>query len=210
MATAAEEFETAIEDIAFIGGKFVVKGTDKKLGLFEVAELSKKTTNSLDTYYSWTRESMTFPNGAHVVEIEIDRETGEVLLKRYTAVDDYGILVNPLIVAGQMHGAITQGIGQALLETVVYDNHSGQLLTGSFMDYALPRADDLPFYKTDFNSTRCTTNPLGVKGCGEAGTIAAPPAIANAIVDALSRFGITHFDGPATPARIWSLLQTVK
>ena len=109
-------------------------------------------------------------------------------LQRYTAVDDYGVLVNPLIVAGQMHGAITQGIGQALLETVVYDNYSGQLLTGSFMDYALPRADDLPFYKTDFNSTRCTTNPLGVKGCGEAGTIAAPPAIANAIIDALSPF----------------------
>ena len=210
MVTAAEEFETAIEDIAFIGGRFVVKGTDKTLGVFEVAELSKKTINSLDTYYAWTRESMTFPNGAHVVEVEIDRETGEVLLQRYTAVDDYGVLVNPLIVTGQMHGAITQGIGQALLETVVYDNHSGQLLTGSFMDYALPRADDLPFYKTDFNNTRCMTNPLGVKGCGEAGTIAAPPAIANAIIDALSPFGITHFDGPATPARIWSLLQTVK
>src|SRR6202011_1679415 len=115
---------------------------------------------------------MTFPNGAHVAEVEIDRETGQVSLERYTAVDDYGVLVNPMIAAGQAHGAIAQGMGQALLEHAVYDPASGQLLAGSLLDYALPRADDLPSHDLSFNGTRCTTNPLGVKGCGEAGAIA--------------------------------------
>jgi hypothetical protein len=118
---------------------------------------------------------MTFPNGAHVVEVEIDRDTGHVTLARYTAVDDYGVLVNPMIAAGQAHGAIAQGAGQALLEHAAYDAASGQLLAGSFLDYALPRADDLPSYDLGFNGTRCTTNPLGVKGCGEAGAVAAFP-----------------------------------
>jgi carbon-monoxide dehydrogenase large subunit len=145
---------------------------------------------------------MTFPNGAHVVEIEIDRDTGEVNLARYTAVDDYGVLVNPMIAAGQAHGAIAQGVGQALLEHAVYDPASGQPITGSFMDYAMPRADDLPSFDLGFNGTRCTTNPLGVKGCGEAGAIAAFPAIANAIADALAPFGVTNLTGLATPSRI--------
>src|SRR5205085_11966480 len=136
-------------------------------------------------YYAWTREWMTFPNGAHVAEIEIDRDTGAVRLARYSAVDDYGVLVNPMVAAGQAHGAIAQGIGQALLEHAFYDPESGQLLAGSFMDYALPRADDLPPFALAFNPTPCTTNPLGVKGCGEAGAVAAFPAIGNAIRDAL-------------------------
>ena len=151
---------------------------------------------------------MTFPNGAHVVEVEIDPDTGVVKLLSYTAVDDYGVLVNPSIVKGQMHGAIAQGMGHALLETVIYDELSAQMLTGSFMDYAVPRADDLPFYETAFESTPCATNPLGVKGCGEAGTIAAPSAIYSAIIDALRPFGITHIDGPATPEKIWSLIHS--
>jgi carbon-monoxide dehydrogenase large subunit len=153
---------------------------------------------------------MTFPNGAHVVEVEIDRDTGRVDLVRYTAVDDYGVLVNPMIVAGQMHGGMAQGAGQALLEHATYDPGSGQMLAGSFMDYALPRADDLPSFDVGFNGTPCTTNPLGVKGCGEAGAIAAFPAIANAILDALAPLGVKGFDGPATPARIWQAMQAAR
>jgi aerobic carbon-monoxide dehydrogenase large subunit len=149
---------------------------------------------------------MTFPNGTHVVEVEIDRDTGVVTLARLTAVDDYGVLVNPMIAAGQAHGAIAQGVGQALLEHAVYDD-SGQLLAGSFMDYAMPRADDLPPFHLAFNGTRCTTNPLGVKGCGEAGAVSMLPAIGNAIVDALAPLGVMHFDGPATPLRVWQAMR---
>ncbi|MDC0399418.1 xanthine dehydrogenase family protein molybdopterin-binding subunit [Alphaproteobacteria bacterium] len=204
---AANEFETSVEDLSFANGSFTVSGTDKSLSIFEVAELGRNLKHPLDTYKKWTREAMTFPNGAHVAEVEIDPDTGIVKLKSYTAVDDYGVLVNPSIVKGQMHGAIAQGVGQALLETVIYDESSAQMLTGSFMDYAVPRADDLPFYETAFESTPCATNPLGVKGCGEAGTIAAPSAISSAIIDALRPFGITHIDGPATPEKIWSLIR---
>jgi carbon-monoxide dehydrogenase large subunit len=205
---AANEFETSVEDLSFANGSFTVSGTDKSLSIFEVAELGRNLKHPLDTYKKWTREAMTFPNGAHVAEVEIDPDTGIVKLKSYTAVDDYGVLVNPSIVKGQMHGAIAQGVGQALLETVIYDESSAQMLTGSFMDYAVPRADDLPFYETAFESTPCATNPLGVKGCGEAGTIAAPSAISSAIIDALRPFGITHIDGPATPEKIWSLIRS--
>jgi len=205
---AANEFETSVEDLSFANGSFTVSGTDKSLSIFEVAELGRNLKHPLDTYKKWTREAMTFPNGAHVAEVEIDPATGIVKLKSYTAVDDYGVLVNPSIVKGQMHGAIAQGVGQALLETVIYDESSAQMLTGSFMDYAVPRADDLPFYETAFESTPCATNPLGVKGCGEAGTIAAPSAISSAIIDALRPFGITHIDGPATPEKIWSLIRS--
>ena len=205
---AANEFETSVEDLSFANGSFTVSGTDKSLSIFEVAELGRNLKHPLDTYKKWTREAMTFPNGAHVAEVEIDPDTGIVKLKSYTAVDDYGVLVNPSIVKGQMHGAIAQGVGQALLETVIYDESSAQMLTGSFMDYAVPRADDLPFYETAFESTPCATNPLGVKGCGEAGTIAAPSAIFSAIIDALRPFGITHIEGPATPEKIWSLIRS--
>ena len=150
---------------------------------------------------------MTYPNGTHVAEVEIDRDTGWVTLARYTAVDDYGVLVNPMVAAGQAHGAIAQGIGQALLEETRYDPASGQLVTGSFIDYAMPRADDLPSFALQFNSTRCTTNPLGVKGCGEAGMVAAFPAIGNAIRDALRLVGGGDFTGAATPERLWRALR---
>jgi carbon-monoxide dehydrogenase large subunit len=150
---------------------------------------------------------MTFPNGAHVAEVEIDCDTGQVMLARYTAVDDYGVLVNPMVAAGQAHGAIAQGVGQALLEQAVYDPGSGQLVAGSFMDYALPRADDLPSFELGFNGTRCTTNPLGVKGCGEAGAVGGFPAVTNAILDALAPFGVTTLTGPATPQQIWRAMQ---
>jgi carbon-monoxide dehydrogenase large subunit len=140
-----------------------------------------------------------------LVEVEIDRETG-----RYTAIDDYGILVNPMVAAGQAHGAIAQGAGQALLEGAQYDSDSGQVLAGSFMDYALPRADDLVSFQLGFSPTCCTTNPLGVKGCGEAGMVGAFPAITNAILDALAPFGIDEIDGPAIPYRVWRVTRTGK
>ena len=200
---AAEALEAAEADIRFADGSFVVTGTDRGLPLLDVAAIGRDKGMPLDTYHFWTREWMTFPNGAHVVEVEIDRDTGQVMLARYTAVDDYGVLVNPMIATGQAHGAIAQGVGQALLEHAVYDPASGQVIAGSLMDYALPRADDLPFYDLGFNPTRCTTNPLGVKGCGEAGAVAAFPAIANAILDALAPLGVTDLTGPATPGAIW-------
>jgi carbon-monoxide dehydrogenase large subunit len=150
---------------------------------------------------------MTFPNGTHVVEIEIDQDTGQVSLVRHTAVDDYGVLVNPMVAAGQAHGAIAQGAGQALLEAACYDPDSGQAIAASFMDYALPRADDFPAFDLDFNGSRCTTNPLGVKGAGEAGAVGVFPAIGNAILDALAPLGVTAWDGPATPYRIWQAIQ---
>jgi carbon-monoxide dehydrogenase large subunit len=203
MPLAAEALEAAEADIAFADGKFTVSGTDRSIALLEVAARGREAGTPLDTFHAWTREHMTFPNGAHVVEVEIDRDTGRVSLARYSAVDDYGVLVNPTIAAGQIHGAMAQGVGQALLERAVYDAQSGQMISASFMDYALPRADDLPSFDIGFNATRCTTNPLGVKGCGEAGAIAAFPAIANAILDALAPLGVSGFDGPATPANIW-------
>ena len=150
---------------------------------------------------------MTFPNGTHVVEVEIDPDTGKATLARYTAVDDYGVLVNPMIATGQAHGAIAQGIGQALLEHAVYDPVSGQPIAGSFMDYAMPRADDLPSFEFGFNGTRCTTNPLGVKGCGEAGAVGAFPAVTNAILDALGPSSVASLAGPATPHRIWQAMR---
>ena len=198
---AADALEAAEADIAFDDGHFAVVGTNRSIALLDVAARAREAGTPLDTYHAWTREHMTFPNGTHVVEVEIDRDTGAVALVRHTAVDDYGVLVNPMIAAGQAHGAIAQGVGQALLEHAAYDAQSGQLLAGSFMDYAMPRADDLPSFDLEFNGTRCTTNPLGVKGCGEAGAVAMLPAIGNAILDALAPLGVAHFDGPATPFR---------
>jgi carbon-monoxide dehydrogenase large subunit len=199
---AADALEAAEADILFEDGHFAVAGTNVSMPLLTVAAQAREAGAPLDTYHAWTREAMTFPNGTHVVEVEIDRDTGMVSLVRHTAVEDYGVLVNPMVAAGQAHGAMAQGAGQALLEHAVYDPQSGQPI-GSFMDYALPRADDLPAFNLDFNATRCTTNPLGVKGCGEAGAVGMFPAIGNAILDALAPFGVTTLDGPATPFRIW-------
>ena len=146
-----------------------------------------------------------FPNGCHVAEVEIDPETGTASIARYTVVDDFGTLINPMLVEGQVHGGVVQGIGQALLEHTVYDDE-GQLLSGSFMDYALPRADDVPFFTFGSHAVPAATNPLGVKGCGEAGVSGALPAVMNAVVDALADRGVTHIDMPATPERIWKAL----
>jgi carbon-monoxide dehydrogenase large subunit len=206
---AAEMLEAAEADIQFGNGYFRVAGTNHAVGLLKVAARARAMGSPLDTYHAWTRDHMTYPNGAHVAEVEIDRDTGAVSLARLTAVDDYGVLVNPMIAAGQAHGAIAQGVGQALMEHAVYDAGSGQPIAASFMDYAMPRADDLPWFDLGFNATRCTTNPLGVKGCGEAGAIALFPAIGNAVLDALAPLGVTQFDGPATPFHIWRAMRGV-
>ena len=205
-ALAAQVLEAAEADIEFEDGRFVVSGTDKSVGLLTLADIARDEDMPLDTYHAWTREHMTFPNGTHVVEVEIDRDTGRVVLARHAAVDDYGVLVNPMIASGQAHGAIAQGAGQALMECAVYDPASGQPLAGSFMDYALPRADDFPEFGLSFNPTPCVTNPLGVKGCGEAAAVGMFPAIHNAILDALAPLGVTAFDGPATPFRVWQAM----
>lgn len=195
----ADEAELRFED-----GGFRVPGTNQAIGLLDVAARAREEGTPLDTYYAWTREHMTFPNGTHVVEVEVDRETGRVALVRHTAVDDYGVLVNPMVAAGQAHGAMAQGAGHAMLELAVYDAESAQPLTGSFMDYTLPRADDLPSFGLDFNGSRCTTNPLGVKGAGEAAMGGIFPAIINAVADAIAR---PDFDGPATGERVWQAMR---
>jgi len=149
----------------------------------------------------------TYPNGCHLCELEIDPDTGVVKLLRYVVVDDFGLVVNPLLVAGQVHGGAAQGIGQALLEHTVYDG-DGQLLSGSFMDYCMPRADDIPAFElTLVEDTPCTTNPMGVKGAGEAGAIGSCPAVINAVVNALAPLGIRHLDMPATPEKVWRAVQ---
>jgi carbon-monoxide dehydrogenase large subunit len=204
LPTAASMLEAAEADIGFADGAFSISGTDRSVSLLDVAAKARETGSPLDTYYFWTREHMTFPNGTHIVEVEIDRGTGRVALVRHTAVDDYGVIVNPMIAAGQAHGAMAQGAGQALMEHAVFDAATGQCVSGSFMDYTLPRADDFPAFNLDFNNTRCATNPLGVKGCGEAAAVGMFPAINNAVADALGEDGI--LDGPVTSERIWRVL----
>ena len=155
----------------------------------------------------FTPPSPTFPNGCHVCEVEIEPETGHVDIVRYLVVDDFGTVVNPLLLRGQVQGGVAQGVGQAMLERTVYDPETGQLVTGSWTDYALPRAEDLPRIEFAYNIVPCRTNPLGLKGAGEAGAIGAPPALVNAIVDALAPLGIEHIDMPVTPERLWQAIR---
>jgi carbon-monoxide dehydrogenase large subunit len=210
---AAHVMEAADADIEYAGGTFRIAGTDRTMGLFEVAKAALDPANlpegaepGLDTTATQAPEAATYPNGCHVCEIEIDPETGDVEILRYTAVDDFGDAINPLLIAGQVHGGVVQGLGQALQEHTVYDPESGQLVSGSFMDYQLPRADDLPFFDFSMRNTLCKTNPMGIKGTGEAGAIAAAPAVINAIVDALSPDGgPVDVDMPASPDVVWAL-----
>jgi len=157
-----------------------------------------------------TGNKNTFPNGCHLCEIEIDEDTGVSRILRYTVVDDFGVLVNPMIVEGQIHGGIVQGAGQILIEDARFEPSSGQLLSGSFMDYAMPRADDFPRFAIEFHNVPCTTNVLGIKGAGEAGTVGALGATMNAVIDALSPLGITQLDMPATPQRLWAVIRRAK
>jgi carbon-monoxide dehydrogenase large subunit len=215
---AAHFLETAPADVQFAEGNFFVPGTDLRLDLLDVATAARDPTKlppgmtpGLDTTKQRTPLANTFPNGCHICELEIDPETGVVAIDRYTIVDDFGRTINPLMLEGQVHGGVVQGIGQALLEHTVYDPDSGQLLSGSFMDYAMPRADDVPSFAFATHNVPCTANPLGVKGAGEAGAVGAPPAIINAIVDALhAKTGLRHIDMPATPRRVWEALQRAK
>src|SRR5437899_461213 len=156
-----------------------------------------------------SRPASAFPNGCHIAEVEVDPDTGMVEVVKYTFVNDFGVVINPLLVDGQAHGGIVQGIGQALRERTVYDD-AGQLLTGSYMDYAMPRADDAPLFVHQFHSVPATTNPLGAKGCGEAGCAGALPSVMNALVDALSEFGIRHIDMPANPERVWQTIRNAR
>ncbi len=212
---AAHLLEAAEADVEFKDGAFTVAGTDRSKSLGEVALTAYVPHNyphdelepGLDETAFYDPKNFTFPSGAHIAEIEIDPETGQVAIVNFTASDDFGRIINPMIVAGQVHGGLAQGIGQALLEGCVYDRESGQLLTGSYMDYAMPRADDLPAFALSTNVTLCTHNPLGVKGCGEAGAIGAPAAITNALVDALKPLGVRHLDMPATPEKLWRVIQ---
>ena len=211
---AAHLLEVSARDVVFADGKFTVLGTDLGLDILEVAEAALDTAKlpvgmepGLDTTHHRVPAAQTFPNGCHIVEVEIDPETGVVAIERYTVVDDFGRTINPMMLEGQVHGGIAQGIGQALLEHTVYDRENGQLLSGSFMDYAMPRASTTPPYAFSTHNVPTTANPLGVKGAGEAGAVGAPPAIINAIVDALHHHaGVRHIDMPATPGRVWALL----
>ena len=203
--------EAASADIEYAGGTFTVAGTDRDMSLFDVARAAQDPANlpagvepGLDEAYSHQPDVATFPNGCHISEVEIDADTGRIEILRYTAVDDFGDVINPLLITGQAHGGIVQGVGQALHEHAVYDSESGQLISGSFMDYQMPRADDLPMFDFSMRNVACTTNPLGIKGAGEAGAIGAPPSVVNAILDAFAAAGAsTEFDMPATPDTIW-------
>ena len=197
---AARLLQATPDQVVFAAGRFAVG--ERSVDLLSVAR-----DTSLDTYVWNLLDIITFPNGCHVAEVEIDRETGMVVLDRYGAVDDYGTLINPLLTVGQVQGGVAQGIGQALLEHTVYDQKSGQLLSGSFMDYQLPRAIDLPDLDIALTGIPTKANPLGVKGSGQAGAIAAPQTIINAILDALAPLGVTHIDMPATPERVWRAIQ---
>jgi carbon-monoxide dehydrogenase large subunit len=210
---AAHVLEAAAADIEFRAGRFVISGTDRSVGLMELAarvhaglDLPPELPQSLDVADIYDGPPSAFPNGCHIAEVEVDPETGIVEVVKYTFVNDFGVVINPLLVNGQAHGGIVQGIGQALRESVVYDD-AGQLLTGSYMDYAMPRADDAPLFVHDFHSVPATTNPLGAKGCGEAGCAGALPSVMNALVDALAEYGIRHIDMPATPERVWQAIR---
>jgi aerobic carbon-monoxide dehydrogenase large subunit len=209
--------EAAPSDIAFEKGNFTIVGTDRSVSIMELAQklhsginLPADAPQSLDVdHISDGPSASTFPNGCHIAEVEIDSDTGAVEVVKYSCVNDFGVVVNPMIVAGQLHGGVVQGIGQALMEKTVYDR-DGQLLTGSFMDYAMPRAGDVPSFVLEDHPAPATTNPLGVKGCGEAGCAGALTSVMNAVIDALSDFGIRHVDMPLTPAIVWQALQDAK
>jgi carbon-monoxide dehydrogenase large subunit len=206
--------ETAAADIEFSHGRFAVKGTNHAVGLFEIAraatersDLPQDLRGPFTAACDETVVEASFPYGAHVCEVEVDPDTGMVALVNYAAVDDVGRAVNPLIIHGQIHGGIAQGVGQALLEHCHYDRESGQMLAGSFMDYAMPRACDLPFYATELSEVPSATHPLGIRPAGEGGTVPALAVVINAIVDALSEFGVRHIEMPATPERVWQAIQ---
>jgi aerobic carbon-monoxide dehydrogenase large subunit len=211
---AAHVLEAAEADVAFADGTYRIAGTDRSITMTEVAKAAFVARSvphgvemGLDEVAHYQPAAPTFPNGCHICEVEIDPDTGVVDVLSYTVVDDFGRVVNPMVVEGQVHGGIAQGLGQALLEDARFDPESAQLLSGSFMDYCMPRADDMPNIDFTYDeSSPCVTNPVGAKGCGEAGSVGAPPALISAITDALADRGVTHVDMPVTRERMWRLL----
>ena len=202
---AANMLEASAADIDYRDGAFQIVGTDRKVSLFDVAKANK---GALDDDFTRTPEADTYPNGCHVCELEVDPDTGTVEILNYTVMDDFGRALNPLLLQGQIHGGIGQGVGQALTEGAHYDQDSGQLMSGSFMDYAFPRADVVPRVTFDMHNSLCKTNPLGVKGAGEAGAIGAPPSVVNAIVNAIhGHTGVKHVDMPVTAASLWKVIE---
>jgi aerobic carbon-monoxide dehydrogenase large subunit len=211
---AAHFMEANAADIAFADGAFTIAGTDRSMPIGRVAQMSfipvglpSELGMGLQGAGAFSSDMPSFPNGCHICELEIDPETGAVELDRYTVVDDCGTVINPLLAKGQIMGGIAQGAGQALYEDVVYDHDSGQLLTGTLMDYGIPRADTLPLVNVDFSPVPSTTNPLGAKGVGEGGTVASTPTVMNAILDALAPLSVTDVPMPATPQRIWRVIR---
>ena len=209
-ALAADLLEAAAGDIDYAGGQFSIVGTDRRASLFEVARFAETRGDRLSGDADFATPAEAHSNGCHLCEVTVDPADGQVRIERYTVVADVGRVLNPLIATGQIHGGATQGIGQALLERIVYDAESGQTLSGSFMDYCVPRADDLPDFTVEFNEVLEVDNPLGVKGAGESATTGAPAAVMNAIRDALAGAGVPHLDMPATPERVWQVLRAVK
>jgi len=213
---ASEALEAATADIVFEGGRFSIVGTDRGIDILGLAETQRRKAAAgqeatlLDAAEVAQITTHTFPNGCHMAEVEVDPETGAIQLMRYIVCDDVGKAVNPLIVRGQVQGGVAQGVGQAMLERTAYDPSSGQLLSGSYMDYALPRAGDFPDIEVELIEIPCASNPLGVKGAGEAGAVGSPPAMINAIIDALADDGVAHIDMPATPERVWQALATAR
>jgi carbon-monoxide dehydrogenase large subunit len=214
---AAHLLEAAEADLDFADGAFRITGTDREIGIAAVARAAfdpSQLPPDLEPGFAesghFTPPAPTFPNGCHVCEVEIEPETGHVEIVRYLVVDDFGTVVNPLLLHGQVQGGVAQGVGQAVFERTVFDPETGQLVTGSLTDYCLPRAEDLPAIEFSYNVVPCRTNPLGLKGAGEAGAIGAPPALINAIVDALAPLGIEHIDMPVTPERLWQAIRTAK
>jgi len=204
---AGEMLEVAPADIEFSDGKFLVRGTDYKVSLPEVAAKAAESDKfGLRAYAMTAPENCTFPNGCHLCEVEIDKETGELWVTRYTVADDVGRVINPLLLDGQIHGGVAQGVGQALCEVITFDTESGQLITGSLMDYSLPRAKDIPTINVNTHNVPTNNTPFGIKGAGEAGTVGSLAAMSNAVMDALYKAGVSNFDMPATPARVWRAL----
>jgi carbon-monoxide dehydrogenase large subunit len=208
--------EASAGDIEFRAGRFVIAGTDRAIGIMELAQrlrsgpkLPEGLPASLNVTHVTEAIPGSYPNGVHVAEVEIEPDTGLTRTVKYTAVNDFGTVLNPMLVEGQIQGGVVQGLGQALLEGAIYDA-DGQLVTGSFMDYAMPRAHDAPMIDVANRPVPTKTNPVGAKGCGEAGTSGGLPAVANAVIDALSDFGIRNLEMPMTPARIWQAIEEAK
>ena len=212
---AAAELGVGEDEIEFVDGRFSAVGSAQSISVAEVAAVAAGRASVGDTdaeagligIGEMGNGVRNFPNGVHICEVDVDKDTGNIDVARYTVVDDFGRVLNPLLVEGQVHGGIAQGIGQAMLELAAYDKQSGQLLSGSFTDYAMPRADHFPNIAFDTNEVLCKTNWLGAKGAGEAGTVGALPAFVNAVVDALEEYGIEHLDMPLQPERVWRAIR---